>query len=100
LAGDEVIAAGIGDWRNGINSHIALRKTSAAHVRFVPKADSRTAAINAGLNRGITNFRQQLMWTEGFHRVYAGELPFGRQRQDRLMYREKDSKSIRRSGCS
>jgi hypothetical protein len=51
--------------------------------------------------RGITNFRQQLTWTEGLHRVSAvGELSFGRQRQDRLMYREKDSKSIRRSGCS
>jgi hypothetical protein len=28
------------------------------HVCFVPKAGSCTAAINAGLNRGITNFRQ------------------------------------------
>ena len=33
------VTAEIGGWRNGVNGHIAPRKTLTPHVRFTPKAD-------------------------------------------------------------
>src|SRR5215471_8474873 len=39
------------------------------HVRFVPKADSCTAAIGPPLLQVLTNFCQQLAWTERFRHI-------------------------------
>ena len=39
-----MITAGIYDWQNGVGGQFAQQQFEAPHVRFVPKADSCSAA--------------------------------------------------------